>query len=78
MITADEINQWVENGVGAMLLACVSFGVKYIRDMGKRMQEICTQLSILVLKDKHHEERHADLDDKVKDHENRLRAVEAH
>ncbi len=77
MFSVEQLSQWLIAAMSMLFLAVFSFAVGYIRGIGKRMQEIAEKMTELVAKDKVHDERHENVDDRLEDHEQRIRYVEA-
>ncbi len=76
MFSLEQISNWLVAGAGALFLGVLSIGVSYVRDIGKRMQEIADKMTGLVAKDQVHDERHSDVDERLEDHEQRIRFIE--
>lgn len=76
MFTLEQISAWISAGCGILLVSVCTFGVGYIRQIGKKVNEITNYIAAATERERAHRDKHEDIEKIQTDYERRLRLVE--
>lgn len=76
MFSLDQLSQWIVAGAGMLILAVCSFGVSYIRGVGKCLTRLDKTMDKLLEREAFHKKDHERIEGDMKEHDERLHILE--